>query len=115
MKIPLILRKIFTNLTAKKREFPTWIRRVHLYGAYIFNRAGYHMTFVYGNIVSLQMVFAIFFIYLLLIYTNHVPGKQIPIPAVYNFPILLLYCSIDACTNWWHIFLTNKHCIKKIN
>ena len=48
-------------------------------------RAGDHVTFVYGKIVSQQIVFAIFFgksFKLLLIYINHVPGKQIPIPAV---------------------------------
>ena len=47
------------------------------------------MTFVYDNIVSQQIVFAIFSIYLsklilikFLIYIDHVPGKQIPIAAV---------------------------------
>ena len=48
-------------------------------------RAGDHVTFVYGNIESQQMVFAIFFYIsfkFLLIYIDHVPVKQIPIPAV---------------------------------
>ena len=43
-------------------------------------RAGDQVTFVYGNIVSQQM-FDISF-KLLFIYIDHVPGKQILIPAV---------------------------------
>ena len=64
-------------------------------------RAGDHVTFVYNKIVSQQMFFAIFFNWpfkILLIYIDHAPGNQIPIPAVKNFPILRLYFSIYACT-----------------
>ena len=35
----------------------------------------------------------------LLLYIDHVPGNKIPIPAVYNFPMLLLYFPIYTCSN----------------
>ena len=57
-------------------------------------RAGDHVTFVYGNIVS-QLVFSIYYFVLfftifvfdisfklLLIYIDYVPGNEIPIPTV---------------------------------
>ena len=55
-----------------------------MYNIYL---AGDHVTFVYDNIVSKQMVFDIFFdlsFKNLLLYIDHVPGKQIAIPAVYK-------------------------------
>ena len=59
-----------------------------------YNSAGYHVTFVNGNNVSQQMVFAIFYISFKLLLIYHVPGKQIPISTALNFPILLSHFSI---------------------
>ena len=67
--------------------------------------------------MSQQIVFAIFFgksFRLLLIHIYHVPEKQIPIPAVYNFPILHLYFSIYACTHLWHIFFLKNTALKSL-
>ena len=85
------------------------------------------MTFVYGNTVTADVLkkkdFCYFFditFKLLLLYIDHVPGNQVPIPVVYNFIMLLLYFFIYGCsseqindgTKLSHIF-NKKYSIKK--
>ena len=52
--------------------------------------------------IYLSIIYYIYYIIILLyilIYTDHVPGNIIPIPSVYNFPLLLFYFFSYACTN----------------
>ena len=66
-------------------------------------RAGNHVTFVYDNIVSQQMVFAIFFdlsFKILLIYIDHVPGSSGI--KLSNIALVLFYSCLHKLVT--HIF-----------
>ena len=85
--------------------------------SYIYRAGDHAVTFVYGNLVSLQIVFAIFLFdksfKLLLIYINHVPANQIPISSGIkhsNIALVFFYLCLHKLVT--HIFNKN-YSIKK--
>ena len=87
MTLILVTRRWFYDYSNKLSNLP-------------YYRAGDHVTFVYGN-SWLRPWFKrhLLFFEIRLIYIDHVPGNKIPIPSIYNFPLLLFYFSSYACTN----------------
>ena len=51
-----------------------------------------------------------------IIYIDHVPGNQIPIPSVYNMPLLLFYLFnyVFFVKNMCHQFVFQEHALYKL-